>query len=164
MLCVSFQPYNGTIMPVYCLMLVVWQNILSSWSNVPESTTNSLQKTKFAWTANSVLFLGDSVMEVNQASLHLKQSLVVIWTVLLTTLFSLLLYQISPSWLTSLSVQLQPLHPPLTWFKAGRKGQDFSSQLFILGSKILPRKSLHPSVFPLCLTEWNWITCPLLNH
>lgn len=96
----DFQTYTGTIIPVYCLMLVFWQNILSSWSNVPESTTNSLQKTKFVWTANSLLFFDASVMEIYWASLHLKQPLVFICSVLLTTLFSLLLSQIWSSWLT----------------------------------------------------------------
>lgn len=78
MLCVSFQPYTGTMTPVYCPMLVFWQNILSSWSNVPESTANSLQKTKSAWTASTMLFLHDSLTEIHQASLRLKQSLVAI--------------------------------------------------------------------------------------
>ena len=78
MLCVRSQPHTGTMMPVYCPMLVFWQNVLSSWSNVPESTANSLQETKFAWTASTMLFLHDSGTEIYQASLHLKQSLVAI--------------------------------------------------------------------------------------
>lgn len=96
----DFQTYIGTIIPVYCLMLVFWQNILSSWSNVLESTTNSLQKTTFAWTANFLPFFDASLMEIYWASLHLKQPLVVICSVLPTTLFSPLLSQIWPPWLT----------------------------------------------------------------
>lgn len=83
-------------------------------------------------------------------------------------------YRLSPSSLiitdltvmiNNLSESLQALYRPLTFFKAGRERQDFSSQqLFLLGSKSLPRKSPHPAVFPLWLIEWNWVTCSLLSH
>lgn len=95
-----------------------------------------------------MLFSDASVMKIYRVSFHLKQSLLFIWSV--SDLY------LHDSWSPNIT-------PPLAFFKAGRVRFLISTALFVREQNP-SQKSPHSAVFPLQVTKWNWVTCPLLNR